>query len=113
MAKEENQMYRILAQKEGITITAETSNNVTFEEAKKTAIAEVLGGIDKVVNFQPFVVLPISTKERWENHSINFCPRCGTNIQDHELENTDFFDCYECNASIHVHIDYFGKAEVD
>lgn len=107
MNKEEKKMYKIIAQKEGITITAETNGDITFEEAKKTAITEVLNGADRAVTFQPYVVLPITTKERWDNHSINFCPRCGANIQDHELENSDFFDCYECDSTVEIHIHHF------
>lgn len=102
--KEEKYIHRIIAQKEGITITAETSNDVTYDEAKQTAIAEVLGGVDKVVGFQPFVVIPLTTKERWEDKTINFCPRCGTNISDQELEQYATFDCFNCDTSIDVQI---------
>ncbi|WP_096199494.1 transposase [Bacillus sp. FJAT-45350] len=102
--KDEKYIHRIIAQKEGITITAETSNEVTFEEAKNTAIAEVLGGVDKVVSFQPFVVIPLTTKERWDDKTINFCPRCGSNLKDYELEQAASFECLECDTSMDVHI---------
>jgi hypothetical protein len=101
---EEKMMYRIIAQKEGITITAETSNDVTFEEAKNTAVVDVLSGVDKVVNFQPFVAIPITTKERWEDKTINFCPRCGANLKDYDLEQSANFECYECDTSMDIHI---------
>ena len=111
MNKEENQMYRVLEQKEGITITAETSIDLSFEEVKKTAIVNVLGGIDKAVKFQPFVVLPITTKERWEDGSINFCPRCGKNLAEQELERYATFDCYECKASMEVQVHTFDNED--
>ena len=101
--KEEKSIYRIIAQKEGITIKAETSRDVTFEEAKRTAV-EVIGGGDEAVNFQPFIAIPITTKERWEDKSINFCPRCGSNLKDYELEQSASFDCYECDTSMDVNI---------
>jgi hypothetical protein len=108
---EEKMMYRIIAQKKGITITAETSNDVDFEEAKNIGFAEVLNGVDKAVQFEPFVVLPVTTKERWEEKTINFCPRCGANLKDYELEQYANFDCYECDTSMDVHIHHFDFEE--
>ncbi|MEK4883456.1 hypothetical protein NST81_01825 [Bacillus sp. FSL W8-0223] len=101
---EEKFIYRIIAQKKGITITAETANEMTMEEAKQTAIADVLGGIDKAIKFEPFVVVPIATKERWDRKCINFCPRCGANLKDYELEQSERFECFECGTSMDVHI---------
>ena len=109
MSKAEGKMlYRIIGQKAGVTITAETKNDLTFEEAKGIATNEVLGKIEEL---QPFVVLPITTQERWHNHSINFCPRCGANLKDDDLENSDFFNCFECNSSVEVHIHHFENEE--
>lgn len=99
----DKQMYRVFAQKEGITITAETSES-TFEEVKETAVVNVLGGVDRMVEFQPYVIVPITTKERWKNGFINFCPRCGANVADQEHENYAFFDCFDCNSSMEVQI---------
>lgn len=100
---QEKYMHRIIAQKEGITITAET-HEMTTEEAKKTAVANVLNGIDKAVDFQPFVVLPIATQERWDDKCINFCPRCGDSLMEYELEQYESFDCDRCEASIEITI---------
>lgn len=104
MAKEEKQLYKIIAQKEGITITATTSEDVTFDEAKNIAITSVLGGVDKLIEFEPMVLIPITTKERWEYGTINFCPRCGTSLQDEELERYADVYCHECNASMEIQI---------
>ena len=110
---EEKQIYRIIAQKEGITITAETLGEMTMEEATKTAIADVLGGIDKAVKFQPFIAVPITTEERWKAGYINFCPRCGANISDYDLyENADT-DCFECDASLDIHVEVYNPNEED
>lgn len=111
MDTNEKYMYRIIAQKTGITITAETSNDVTFDEAKTIGIADVLGGVDKLVNFEPFVVLPITTKERWDEGTINFCPRCGKNLGDYGLETYGNFDCDSCGASMEVQIHRFSVDE--
>ncbi|MEK5394100.1 hypothetical protein NSQ59_27750 [Margalitia sp. FSL K6-0131] len=104
MSKEEKMIYRIVAHKEGITITAETQNDVTFDEAKKIAITDVLGMTNKTIQYEPFVVLPVTTKERWEAKTINFCPRCGANLKDYELEESANFECYECDTSMDIHI---------
>lgn len=106
--KDEKLMYKIIAQKEGITITAET-NELTFDEAKKVAIAEVLLETDKAVSYQPFVLLPMTTNERWNERCINFCPRCGANLHEQELGNSEFFDCYDCDSSIEVTIHYYEE----
>lgn len=109
---EEKMIYRIIAQKEGITITAETKE-MTFEDAKKTAIAEVLVGVDKSLEFNPFVALPVTTQERWEAGYINFCPRCGANISEYELEEYANMDCFTCDASLDIQIHSYGTDEED
>lgn len=101
--KEEKYIHRIIAQKEGITITAETTV-MNLEEAKKTAVAEVLCDVNKAVDFQPFVVLPIATQERWDDKCINFCPRCGNSLMDYELEQHESFDCDRCETSMEIKI---------
>ncbi len=98
--KEEKCIHKVVAQKEGITITAITGSDVTFEEAKSIAKKEVLNGDD----YQPFVVLPITTQERWDDKAINFCPRCGSNLKDYQLEQYASFDCYECDTSMDIRI---------
>lgn len=102
--EKDKQIYKLLAQKDGVTITANTSNAVTFDEAKEIAINSVLGGVDKAVSFEPVVVLPVTTQERWEDGYINFCPRCGQNVQDFELEQFGEIDCHNCGAVSEVQI---------
>lgn len=107
---EEKKIYRIIAQKEGITITAE-SKEMTMKEATETAIAEVLGGVHKALNFQPFIAVPVTTQERWDAGYINFCPRCGANISEYELEEYANTDCFECDTSLDIHIQNHGSGE--
>lgn len=66
MRKDEKVLHRIIAQKKGITLTAETKEDTTFDEAKEIAVNEVLGGVDKLVNFEPIVVLPIADYNKRE-----------------------------------------------
>ena len=108
---EEKQIYRIIAQKGGITVTAETSHEMTMEDATKTAIADVLGGVDKAINFQPYVALPITTEERWKAGYINFCPRCGANITDYELYEHADTDCFECDANLNISVNVYNADE--
>ena len=102
MSKEEKQIYKILAQKEGVTLTANT-HEVTYDEAQKIA-DKFINSIHKDVKFETFVVLPMTTKERYDSGFINFCPRCGANLQDEEFENYADFVCFECDATIQIHI---------
>ncbi|MBX9972528.1 hypothetical protein [Cytobacillus firmus] len=111
MKAEDKMLHRIIAQKKGITITAETKNDVTLEDAKEIAIYEVLGGVDEILKFEPMVVLPITTKERWEEGTINFCPRWGTNLQEYDLQQYANFDCDSCSASMEVQINHFSLDE--
>lgn len=111
MNKELNQIYRIIAQREGITVTADTSGDVSKAEAKEIAVKEVLMGADKVPSYQHFITLPITTQDRWDQGFINFCPRCGANISDHQHENYANFECHECDASIRARVFNFGEED--
>jgi predicted Zn-dependent protease len=101
---EEKLLYRIIAQKKHITITAQTEVEMTEEEARKTVMEEIMDGVHKEVDLEPCVVLPITTKERWDRKCINFCPRCGANLHDYELEQSENFECFECETSMKIHI---------
>lgn len=92
-------LYRIIAQREGLTITAETKE-ISFKEAKKAALSHV----QHPEQFQPYVLMPLTTQERWDSGYINFCPRCGANIADYDLEENTFSDCYECDATLNINI---------
>lgn len=105
--KETKMLYRIIGQKDGITVTAETNVEVTREEAKEIGKKEVLSPD------MPFVTLPLTTKERWDNGAINFCPRCGNSIQDFGLDESASFDCFECDASLHVNVTVYQGVEED
>lgn len=102
--EETKYLYRILTQTEGMTITAETKDEVTEAEAIADAKTCVLN--EKVVEvggYRNFVALPICTKEEWEVGNINFCPRCGKKLEG--IENSYFDgDCHHCEASIEVAI---------
>lgn len=109
--EEEKMIYRIVAQREHMTITADTVEELTMDEAEKTAIANVLGGVNALVGLKPFVALPITTKERWDAGKMNFCPRCGTNLSDCDLEETAYTDCSNCDVSLEVHIQLHDEIE--
>ena len=102
MPKEEKQIYKILAQKDGVTLTANT-HEVTYDEAQKIA-NKFISEIHKDITFEPFVVLPVTTKERWDSGFINFCPRCGASLQDEELEQYADVYCHECDASMGIQV---------
>lgn len=97
----EKQLYRIYAQKEGITMIGHT-DEITQEEITKAATNLLMTALDEKLDMQPFVVLPITTKERFDTGCINFCPRCGNNIAEYELEQNEDFDCFHCEASLSV-----------
>lgn len=105
MSNENELIYRIISQVEGLTIEVQT----TPLPSKKEAVAIGIGEIERVglqTNaVQPCVALPITTQERWDSLCINFCPRCGSNITDYELESIGDFECFECNANLHINID--------
>lgn len=101
-------LFRVLAQTNSITITAETSKNMTANEAKEVVWKDILAPKG---NYQPFVLLPICTEKQWKYGQINFCPRCGINIcervggDNHEGVTEQLeFNCPECNAYMYVHI---------
>lgn len=101
-------LYRIVAQTESITISAEISSDMTSDKARATANEYIMAPNGK---YQPFILLPICTKFQWDNGQINFCPRCGKNICEsvggdcHEAVTEQLkFECPECNANISVHI---------
>ncbi len=31
---------------------------------------------------------------------INFCPKYGASVEEDELEEYEYFDCYECNERV-------------
>lgn len=107
---DEKQMYRIYAQKEGLTAKFDT-NETTVKEIKETVVDIVLGDPEKSKEYQRYVVLPITTKERWEEGCINFCPRCGANISDYSLGNFAITDCFECDANIDVYVKVYDDNE--
>jgi len=78
--------------------------DVTHEEAREIAKSDVFGITEKMDGYDPFVITPITTKERYNLKTINFCPRCGANLHDCELEQSENFDCPECEASMEVTI---------
>ncbi|MFE4571375.1 hypothetical protein [Paenibacillus chitinolyticus] len=108
MLGDTSKLYRILAQTEGVTITTDTSKNMTESEAKVVAQNDVIAPNGK---YQPFVLIPICTEFQWKYGQINFCPRCGKNIcesvgGDYLEGVTDQleFDCPECEATMFIHI---------
>ena len=100
---DDTMLYRILAQTETITLSSMTNKDVSFEKAKEIGKKDVLLGKD-VVTYEPCVVVPVTTQERWEERTINFCPRCGANLHEYELEPSARFDCLECETSMDIDI---------
>ncbi len=100
-------LYRIIAQTNELTITAETSKELTAEEAREEAIKHVLipGG-----NYNNHILQPIGTLNGWKYGHINFCPRCGKNISEEMgdsseiVNNVQEFECPECEAEVFVEI---------
>lgn len=107
-SEEKKYLYRILAQTEGMTITAETKGEVTEAEAIADVKTSVLH--EKVIEaggYRNFVALPICTKEEWKSGNVNFCPRCGKRLEDIE----DHFysgECFECGADLDVSINVYS-----
>ncbi|HLI46805.1 MAG TPA: zf-TFIIB domain-containing protein [Geobacterales bacterium] len=110
---EEKMMYRIIAQTKesnhGLTLTGATGD-VTYDQAIKVAQFLLSQPMDAYTNF---VVQPITTKERWKAGTINYCPRCGANLHDYELSESEYFDCYECNSSLEINISVFDSDDDD
>lgn len=106
--KETPKLFRILAQTESMTITAETSRNMTSKEAEAAAREDVILPTGK---YNPFVIIPICTEFQWKYGQINFCPRCGKNICEHVgsdyhegVTESLLFECPECEAEVFVNI---------
>lgn len=101
---EKEMLYRIKAQKadNSISITAETSCDVSFEEAIDIATKEVL--VSPAESYRHFIIEPICTKEDWREGVVSFCPRCGSHLRDYGIGKGGVFDCYECNTTIEAHI---------
>lgn len=101
------QLYRIIAQTDGITITAETSKELTETEAREEAIKHVLLPTG---NYNNHVLQPIGSLNGWKYGHINFCPRCGKNISEEMgdsseiVNNMQEFECPECEAEVYVEI---------
>jgi hypothetical protein len=101
-------LYRIITQTEGMTITAETSHDMTESEARNAAEKDVLSPNGK---YKPYVLVPICTEFQWKYGQINFCPRCGHNISEYvggdNLEGVTEsleFECPQCEAEVYVNI---------
>lgn len=94
---EEKMIYKVMAQKDGYTITAQTEQ-LKFDDAIQAATLL----ISRETDLRPFVLIPVSTKKRWQEGTINFCPRCGANLKDYELDTYADFECSSCDASVKV-----------
>ncbi|MCW9134704.1 hypothetical protein OF830_28565 [Bacillus paramycoides] len=108
---EENMIYRIKAQSKNnaITVTVETSNDVSLEKAIQIAKDEVL--LSAETEYSNFVVEPICSKDEWEEGVISFCPRCGKNINDQEVGQGGTFDCFGCDTTIEAYINKYEDDE--
>ncbi|CAG9613747.1 hypothetical protein BACCIP111899_02966 [Bacillus rhizoplanae] len=100
----ENMLYKIKAQKvdNSINITAETSNDVSLEEAIEIAKNDVL--LSPLNTYRNFIVEPIYTKEEWEEGTVSFCPRCGANTREYGIGQGGSFDCYECSTTLEAYV---------
>lgn len=100
-------MYRILAQTEGIHVSADLMGDNDFEKAKQIALEKVIIAPEYYLHF---VLQEIGTANGWKYGHINFCPRCGYNIHkamgDSKtiVNNAEDFECPECEAYVSVHI---------
>lgn len=108
------QLFRIIAQTNGMTITAQTSKEMTEDEARKAALEDVLSPTGKYNNH---VIQPIGTLNGWKHGHINFCPRCGKFIGDHIGDSAEYvtdvqeFECPECDAEVFVEIKRTPEAD--
>ena len=104
--KEVKSFYRILAQTDTITITAQTSKELSEKEAKEAAEKEVLLHPDKEV-YHRVVAIPLCTKEQWKGGNVNFCPRCGerlTEPDEDDVTSEYYGECYGCGAQLEINI---------
>lgn len=106
LENESNQLYRVIAQTESLTITASMSKDMSAKDVVEVARKEFLSPKG---NYRDFVVLPIASERAYKYGHISFCPRCGTNIAEEmgdttngTIKNDDNFTCNECNAEINV-----------
>lgn len=107
MKKEQKLIYRIIAQTDTITITAQTSKAVTEEAAYKDVPLVTANN-----TVERFIVFPVATQESWDNGHINFCPRCGTR-QEYIQDNYSRFECSECNAEVDCNITTYDEVQDD
>jgi ribosomal protein S27AE len=104
---ETKRLYRIIAQNDKLTITANTATEMTESEAAITAREDVLSPNG---NYRNFILHPLGTLNGWKHGHINFCPRCGTYIADEMgdsseiANNAQTFECGECEAYMEVNI---------
>ena len=111
--KETKSLYRVLAQTETITITAQTSVELTEAEAKETALKDVLIHPDKNI-YQRFVVVPLCTKEQWKGGNVNFCPRCGSRLTEPDEDSVDseyYGTCFNCEAELEINVHVYPDEE--
>lgn len=103
----DKQLYRIIAQTNEITVSADTTAEMTAAEARKAAEDSVLSPTG---NYRNYILQPMGTLNGWKYGHINFCPRCGKNISKEMGDSRDIvtdwqeFECPECEAEVLVHI---------
>jgi hypothetical protein len=103
---EKKMIYKIKAQTKendhGITVTAQTKSGVTHEEAISIAKKDVL--LEPMAElYTNFIVEEIATEDGWKYGHVNFCPRCGSRIEDVD-DNYYSAECVSCYAELDVHI---------
>ncbi|WAH35016.1 hypothetical protein [Alicyclobacillus dauci] len=109
---DEKLIYRIMAQTDTLTVSAETSIEVTADEVAEIASKDVLLGDG--VRYKNFVALPICTKEQWDGGHVNFCPRCGNRLNEYDTDSVETQyngDCFRCNSTIDVSIEVYEEEE--
>jgi DNA-directed RNA polymerase subunit RPC12/RpoP len=100
-------LYRIMAQTDTMTVSADTAVELTLAEAREKTIKSVLNPDGQYNNH---ILQPIGTLNGWKYGHINFCPRCGKNISEEMGDSRDIVnnyqqcDCPECDAEVMVHI---------
>jgi hypothetical protein len=108
---EEKLLYKIIAQTEGITITAQINEDMTEDEVIKAAEEHTLHKATmEAGKYRNFIVLPVCTREQRNNGNINYCPRCGHKMEDMD-ENYYQGECWECNATLDIHITTYGETD--
>ena len=107
-------LYRIIAQTDTITITANTDKDVSEAEAQEAA-KEVLVAPDMSV-YHHFVALPLCTDEQWKGGNVNFCPRCGERLSEPDDDSVDSEYrgmCFSCNAELEIDITVYDDDAED